>query len=65
MRQSELGISIVKESYPVFQTEEKTFDYKEWLSDCINQSKAEIFIMDMRDELTRQELMQIKKKVQN
>ena len=62
MRKSELGIKRVKESYTVLQTDEKTFDYEEWLIDCINQTEAQIFIMDMRDVLTRKELKQIKKK---
>ena len=62
MRESELGIKRVKESYPVLQTDNKTFDYEEWLIDCINQTEAQIFIMDMRDVLTRKELKQIKKK---
>ena len=62
MRQSKLGINKVKKSYPVYQSDEKTFDYEEWLTDCINQTKANILIMDMRDVLTQKELKRIKKK---
>ena len=62
MRGSELGIKRVKESFTVLQTDEKTFDYKEWLFDCICQTEAQIFIMDMRDLLKRKELIEIKKK---
>ena len=62
MRESELGIKRVKELYTVYQTDEKIFDYKEWVIDCINKTEAQIFIMDMRDLLTREELKHIKKK---
>ena len=62
MRQSELGINKVKESYQVLQSNEKYFNYKEWIVDCVEETKANIFIMDMRDGLTREELKSIKKK---
>jgi len=62
MRRSELGINKVKESYPVLESNEQAFDYVDWLSNCINQIKAEVLILDMRDGLSRQELKQIKKK---
>jgi len=62
MRRSELGINKVKESYPVFESDEKSFNYKEWLIDCIALTKSETLIMDMRDGLTREDLKSIKKK---
>ena len=62
MRQSELGINKVKESYPVLESNEKDFNYKEWLTDCIEKTKTNVLIMDMRDGLTRKELKSIKKK---
>ena len=62
MRQSELGISKVKESYPVLESNEAIFDYEDWLSDCIHQTNAEILIMDMRDGLTREKLKRVKKR---
>ena len=62
MRQSELGINKVKESYPVLESNEKDFNYKEWLTDCIEKTKTKVLIMDMRDGLTRKELKAIKKK---
>ena len=62
MRQSELGINKVEESYQVIQSDEKDFNYSAWLTDCIEKTKAEIMIMDMRDGLSRGELKQIKKK---
>ena len=61
MRQSELGVNKVKESYQVLQSNEKDFNYKEWIVDCVVETKANIFIMDMRDGLTREELRYIKK----
>ena len=60
MRQSELGINKVKESYPVIKSNEKSFHYKEWLVECINQTKSETLIMDMRDGLTKEALKAIK-----
>ena len=63
MRRSELGINKVNESYQVIKSNEDAFEYADWLSDCIHQSKAEILIMDMRDGLTREQLKQIKKKI--
>ena len=60
MRQSDLGINKVKEKYQVLESNEKDFNYKEWLVDCAEETKANIFIMDMRDGLTRVELKSIK-----
>ena len=62
MRRSGLGIKKVKETYPVFQSNEKDFNYKEWLTDCIEKTKSKVLIMDMRDDLTRDQLKSIKKK---
>jgi len=63
MRKSELGIKKIKETYPVLESNEKGFSYKEWLTDCIEKTKANVLIMDMRDGLTREELTTIKKKI--
>jgi len=62
MRQSDLGINKVKEKYQVLESNEKDFNYKEWLTDCIEKTKTKVLIMDMRDGLTRKELKAIKKK---
>jgi len=62
MRQSELGMNKVKESYKVVDSNEDSFNYVKWLSDCISNTKSDILIMDMRDGLTRKELRSIKKK---
>ena len=62
MRQSELGINKVKETFTVLESNEEAFDYKNWLVDCIQKTNAVILIMDMRDGLTREQLKQIKKK---
>jgi UDP-2,4-diacetamido-2,4,6-trideoxy-beta-L-altropyranose hydrolase len=62
MRKSELGINRVKKSYPVIESHEESFKYVKWLSDCIDQTKSDTLIMDMRDGLTREELKSIKKK---
>jgi UDP-2,4-diacetamido-2,4,6-trideoxy-beta-L-altropyranose hydrolase len=62
MRQSELGIDKVVESFPVLQTNEIDFNYKEWLIDCITQTKSETLIMDMRDGLTKEDLKLVKKR---
>jgi len=65
MRRSELGINKVKESYPVMLSNEKDFNYKEWLTDCIEKTNAEVLIMDIRDDLMRDQLKSIKKKTEN
>jgi UDP-2,4-diacetamido-2,4,6-trideoxy-beta-L-altropyranose hydrolase len=62
MRKSELGISKVKDSYPVLESNEESFNYVAWLTSCIDQSNAEILIMDMRDGLTKEQLQEIKKR---
>lgn len=62
MRQSELGMNKVKESYKVVDSNEESFNYVKWLSDCISNTKSDILIMDMRDGLKREELRSIKKK---
>lgn len=64
MRRSELGVNKVKESYPVLQSNERDFCYKEWVTYCIERTNANILIMDMRDGLTRGELKSIKKKTE-
>ena len=46
MRRSELGINKVKESYPVMLSNEKGFNYKEWLTDCIEKTNAKVLIME-------------------
>ena len=49
MRKSELGIKRIKEKYPVLESNEKNFSYKEWLTNCIEKTNADILIMDMHD----------------
>ena len=60
MRQSELGIQKVRGSYPVFNVDQNDFDYELWLINCIQETKANIMIMDMRDNLSRISLRKIK-----
>ena len=62
MRKSELGKNMVKKSYVVHESNEIAFDYENWMLDCIEESNADILIMDMRDGLMRDELKSIKKK---
>ena len=62
MRQSELGINQVKNSYPVIKSNEKDFQYSKWLTDCIVKTNGNVLIMDMRDGLNREGLISIKKK---
>lgn len=53
MRQSELGIQKVRDSYPVIVAEKNDFNYELWLTNCIQETKANILILDMRDGLPR------------
>ena len=64
MRRSQLGVCKVKVSYPVIESNEvdEKFDYANWLQDCIKKTNTQILILDVRGELTRQDLKQIKKK---
>lgn len=64
MRRSALGVTKVKESYPVLESNEEEFDYENWLEDCINKTESKILILDVRDGLARQELKQLKKKTE-
>ena len=61
MRTSELGMSKVREKYPVLTAPEAHFNYSDWLSDCIQKTDAQVLIMDVRDGLHRANLVQIKK----
>jgi len=61
IRQSELGINKVKEFYPVLESNEKAFNYENWLKDCINKINSQILILDVRDGLKKRELKQLKK----
>lgn len=62
MRQSELGIQKVGDTYPVIidKQDDIDFNYEIWLTNCILETKAEILIMDMRDGLSRNSLRKIK-----
>lgn len=62
MRESEIGIKMVRDSYTVIESNETKFFYQNWLLDCINRTNSDIFIMDMRDGLTQKDLKTIKKK---
>lgn len=60
MRESELGIQKVKETYPVIVAEQNDFNYEIWLTHSIKETEANILIMDMRDGLSRDALRKIK-----
>ncbi len=62
MRQSELGIQKVKSTYTVIAAEhnDTDFNYRDWLTNCIKVTNAEILIMDVRDGLARASLKEIK-----
>tara|TARA_B100000945_G_scaffold319145_1_gene325714 strand:+ start:667 stop:1695 length:1029 start_codon:yes stop_codon:yes gene_type:complete len=62
MRTSNLGIDKVKKHYNIFESNEKNFDYKNWLYECIKKINASIFIMDVRDGFSRLDLKEIKYK---
>ena len=61
MRTSQLGIDVVKKSYPVFQSIEFNFDYARWLIHCITSIEAQILILDSRDNLGRNALRKVTK----
>jgi len=60
IRSSILAINKVKEKYYVFESDEVNFNYKEWLYECIKKMNISIFIMDMRDGLSRSDLKELK-----
>jgi len=62
MRKSDLGIAKVRLSYPVIQSDEKDgiFNYKKWLSGCIQKTSADMLILDVRDGLTYNEIRDLK-----
>ena len=64
MRGSNLGIDTVRESYPVITTRtgSKIFVYQDWVIDCIRLVKADVLILDTRDDLRRRDLNYIKRK---
>ena len=64
MRGSNLGIDTVRESYPVItpRTGSKIFVYQDWVIDCIRLVKADVLILDTRDDLRRRDLNYIKRK---
>jgi UDP-2,4-diacetamido-2,4,6-trideoxy-beta-L-altropyranose hydrolase len=62
LRKSELAIKHIKSSYPVLTSNENSFDYNDWIVECIRMSKAQILILDVRDNLSRSDLIHIKKK---
>jgi UDP-2,4-diacetamido-2,4,6-trideoxy-beta-L-altropyranose hydrolase len=60
IRESKLAIDKVKKSYEVIKSNEKSFNYREWLSNCIESIKADLLIFDVRDEFDRVSLKKIK-----
>jgi UDP-2,4-diacetamido-2,4,6-trideoxy-beta-L-altropyranose hydrolase len=61
MLKSKIGIEKAKKKYPVFENNQKDFDYEKWLLEIINRNKIDILIMDMRDGLKSKQLRIIKK----
>jgi spore coat polysaccharide biosynthesis predicted glycosyltransferase SpsG len=53
MRESSIGCEIVKRrSYPILRPPSgAAFDYEAWLSDSMRQSKAQVLVADVRDDL--------------
>ena len=64
MRTSEIGIEKIKQFYQVMIPDEaqQIFDYESWLADCINTTKANVLILDVRDGLSKSVLRNIKQK---
>ena len=64
MRTSEIGIEKIKQFYRVMIPDEaqQIFDYESWLADCINTTKANVLILDVRDGLSKSVLRNIKQK---
>lgn len=64
MRKSDLGINKVRQNYLVFVSEEinSDFFYEKWLTDCIEKTKSEILIFDVRDRLEKETVKRIKEK---
>ena len=60
IRKSELGITKVESSYPVLTSNEKAYDYEKWILECIRKSRAQVLILDVRDNLSKSELLSIK-----
>lgn len=56
MRKGPLGIHMVEEKgYQVIipQENDKSFDYKEWLNECVRKVDARAIVFDVRDGLSR------------
>ena len=62
MRKSKLGINIVNKKYPVIVSNEELFNYENWLSECIEDTNADVLILDVRDTLGKEIVKRLKEK---
>jgi spore coat polysaccharide biosynthesis predicted glycosyltransferase SpsG len=62
MRKSELGISMVRKSYPVLtpHVDNSRFEYGNWLYDVLKFTNAKVLVLDVRDGLEPRALEKIK-----
>jgi UDP-2,4-diacetamido-2,4,6-trideoxy-beta-L-altropyranose hydrolase len=58
MRESEVGIKLVKKYYDVIPSDSSSgdFNYEQWLVQCIKASTSDILILDVRDGLNEQNM---------
>ena len=62
MRKSELGMNNVNIKYPVIVSNEELFNYENWLSECIEDTDADVLILDARDNLDKYVVKRLKEK---
>ena len=62
MRESEVGIAMVRETYPVLtpHVDNSAFDYETWMMDLVKLENPAVLILDVRDELCGYVLERIK-----
>ena len=60
MRTSDIGFSKVGKYFPIIKSEEKNFNYYNWMTDTIIKVSANILILDVRDGLKKKDLRKIK-----
>jgi UDP-2,4-diacetamido-2,4,6-trideoxy-beta-L-altropyranose hydrolase len=61
MRDSSLGIEKVEKKYPVITPSNSNFIYKKWMHNCLKLTNAQILIMDVRDDLLKEDIIYLKK----
>ena len=61
MRDSNLGIEKVEKNYPVLTPSNSNFIYKEWIHNCLKITNAQTLIMDVRDDLSKEDIIYLKK----